>query len=149
MFKYNEDDNLYFTCCLLEYIARKTLNKTEVIVNYLAKEGIGWIYEFADVLHCENLDAVTAELVERYNIKEGNYHCDKDCDEYGFKLTSVWAIGAVFARLIEDIGNGIIETLIDVYNSDIGKCINNYVYGFYTSSPQIIYESYKFGRMLD
>jgi len=148
MVKYNEDDNLYFTCCLLEYIARKTFNKTEVVVNYLGQEGISWIHEFADVLHCENIDAVTHELVERYNIKSGDYHCDKECIEYDFKLTSVWAIGAVFARLIEDIGNEPIETLIEVYNSHIGKCINNYVYGFYTSSPQIIYESYKVGEMI-
>ncbi|GAA0746379.1 hypothetical protein [Clostridium oceanicum] len=149
MVKYNKDDNLYFTCCLLEYIARKTLNETEVIVNYLGEEGISWIHEYADVLHCENIDAVTHELVERYNIQDGDYHCDKYCEEYDFELTSVWAIGAVFARLIEDIGNDTTKTLIEVYNSYIGKCINNYLYGFYTSSPQIIYGSYKAGEMLD
>lgn len=149
MFKYNEDDNLYFTCCLLENIARNTLNKTETIVNSLDKKGVNWIYEFADVLHCENIDSVTQEIIERHKIEVGDYHCDKDCIEYDFELTSIWAIGAVFARLIEDIGGDPIETLIEVYNSYIGKCINNYMYGFYTSSPQVIYESYKVGKMLD
>lgn len=148
MLSYNKDNDLFFTCSMIEYVARKTLNRTEVIVNFLGKDGAGYIHEFADVLHCENLDKITYELVEEFNILNGDYHCDKDCEEYEFELTSVWAIGAVFSRLTEDIGGEKIETLIEVYNSKVGKDINDYVNLLYTCSPQRIYETYKEEKLI-
>lgn len=149
MLKYNKDDNLYFLCCLIEYAARKTLNEPKAIINYLDTKGIEWIYMFADILHCENIDAVTQELIADYKIPEGTYHCDRNCEEYEFQLVSVYSIAAVFAKLIEDLGGFNSTLVIDVYNSYIGDCINNYVYGFYTLAPTIIYESYKAGEMLE
>ncbi|MFT5874199.1 MAG: hypothetical protein ACI8WT_003160 [Clostridium sp.] len=41
------------------------------------------------------------------------------------------------------------DTLIEVYNSYIAKCIDDHNIGFYYCTPECIYESYKTGEMLD
>lgn len=33
-----KDNDLFFTCCLIDYIARKTLNTRVDIVNYMGKK---------------------------------------------------------------------------------------------------------------
>ena len=43
----------------------------------------------------------------------------------------------------------IIDTLIEVYNSYIAECIDDYIIGFYYCTPECICESYKVGEMLD
>lgn len=42
-----------------------------------------------------------------------------------------------------------LDALIEVYNSYIGKCIDDYNIGFYYCTPECIYESYKAGEMID
>ena len=43
-----KENDLFFTCSLIDYIARKTKNKRSVVVNALGKELIAKIYELAD-----------------------------------------------------------------------------------------------------
>ena len=42
-----KDNDLFFTCSLIEYIARKTKNTIQEIVRKLGEENINKIYEFA------------------------------------------------------------------------------------------------------
>ena len=44
-----KDNDLFYTCSLIDYIARKTKNVRADIVNQLGKERIVKIYELADV----------------------------------------------------------------------------------------------------
>ncbi len=44
-----EDNNLFFTCSLIEYIACKTKNIRSEVENKLGKDRISKIYELADV----------------------------------------------------------------------------------------------------
>ena len=51
----DNDNNLFFVCSIIEYIARKTKNTKEYIVKKLGKESINKIYALAEVYHCENI----------------------------------------------------------------------------------------------
>ena len=54
-----KDNDLFFTCSLIDYIARKTKNERSVVVNALGKKRIEKIYDLADVYHNDNIDRVS------------------------------------------------------------------------------------------
>ncbi len=45
----------FFTCSLIDYIARKTKNPRAIIVNALGKERLQKIYDLADIYHSDNI----------------------------------------------------------------------------------------------
>ena len=63
-----KQNDLFFVCSLIDYIARQTKNKRKVIVNALGKEELEHLYDLADIYHSENMDKVTAELINKYHI---------------------------------------------------------------------------------
>ena len=69
-----EDKNsndLFYTCSLIEYIARKTLNSPSDIVNYLGQENIDKIYDLAEVYHSDNIDDVADSFIDKCHISTG------------------------------------------------------------------------------
>lgn len=58
-----KENDLFFVCSLIEYIARKTKNKKRDIVNKLGEKKIKHLYDYADVYHCENIDKVSDNLI--------------------------------------------------------------------------------------
>lgn len=144
----NFDNDLFFTCSIVEYIGRLTKNKRSYIINALGEKGINFIYEFADVLHCENIDAVADELITDYEIENGSYDNVEECEKNEFRVPTFWDIGKVYMRLILALGGMDTKLLMEIYNSYISQCIDDYVIGFYTCSPDCIFESYKAGEML-
>jgi hypothetical protein len=94
------DNDLFFVCSLIEYIARKTLNHRDIVVTAIDKEGISHIYDLADVYHCENIDKITEELIQRYHIPFGIFDNVADCQ---YHVPTHWDIGKVYKRLILDI----------------------------------------------
>ena len=51
-----KDNDLFYLCGLIDYIARKTKNKRSYVVNRLGKKRLEKIYDLADVYHCDNID---------------------------------------------------------------------------------------------
>ena len=51
-----KDNDLFYTCSLIDYIARKTKNKRAAVVDALGKERIAKIYDLADIYHSDNID---------------------------------------------------------------------------------------------
>ena len=51
-----KDNDLFYTCSLIDYIARKTKNKRVAVVDALGKERIAKIYDLADIYHSFELD---------------------------------------------------------------------------------------------
>ena len=49
-----QKDNVYYVCCLIEFIARKTKNVRADIVNQLGKERIEKIDDYNSSLYYEN-----------------------------------------------------------------------------------------------
>ena len=46
-----KDNDLFYTCSLIDYVARKTKNTRIDVVNALGKKNLERIYEYADVFH--------------------------------------------------------------------------------------------------
>ena len=112
------DNDIFFVCSLIDYIARKTKNKRKTVVNAIGKEKLSHIYSLADVYHCENIDKISDELIENYNIKNGDFDNVNDCR---YDVPTYWDIGKVYKRLIVELCKNNkkepIDTLIEVYNS--------------------------------
>lgn len=144
-----KDNDLFFTCSLIEYISRKTKNIRADVVNKLGKDRISKIYELADVYHCDNIDSVIAYFIDEANIFPGGFDNLADC---GYSVPSYWDIGKVYKRLIKMVAeNEKIETvdaLIEVYNSFISSKIDDYNSSVYYENPNYIFECYKKKRML-
>ena len=144
-----KENDLFFLCSLIEYIGRRTKNERGLIVNALGKKELQHVYDYADVYHCENIDKVSDELIEKHHIMEGHYDNIADAR---YAIPSHWDIGKVYQRLILDVAHAtesdVIETLIVVYNSWITKKIDNYNSSMYYENPSYLFESYKEGIVL-
>lgn len=144
-----KDNDLFFACSLIEYIARKTKNIRSEVVNKLGKIRISKIYDLADVYHCENIDKVSDEFIEDADIVPGKFDNVADC---GYSVPSYWDIGKVYKRLIKMVAADekieIIDALIEVYNSFISPKIDDYNSSVYYENPNYIFECYKEKKML-
>lgn len=144
-----KDNDLFFTCSLIEYISRKTKNIRADVVNTLGKDRISKIYDLADVYHCDNIDSVSDYFIEEANICVGEYDNVADC---GYAVPSHWDIGKVYKRLIkmvaEDEKMEYVDALIEVYNSFISSKIDDYNSSVYYENPNYIFECYKEKKML-
>ncbi|MDR1933256.1 MAG: hypothetical protein LBQ57_10615 [Spirochaetales bacterium] len=144
-----EYNDLFFLCSLIEYTARKTKNHRDRVVRALGKDRLRHIYDLADVYHCENIDKVSDELIEKYRIPIGNFDNVADCR---YAIPTHWDIGKVYKRLIvavcENQGKDPIDSLTEVYCSWISLKIENYNSSAYYESPGYLYASYIAGTML-
>lgn len=143
----NNQNNLFYTCSLIEYIARLTKNDKTYIINKMGYENINKIYTLADVYHSENIDKVASEFIDRCNIKKGSYDVF-DCKE---KVPSYYEVGKIYMRLIIMINNDentYIANLIKVMSSWIVKKLDNYNSSMYYENPSYIYNCYLEGRVL-
>lgn len=66
------NNNLFYTCSLIEYIARETKNRRDNIVNRLGSD-LQQIYNYADVFHCEPIEKVADDFIQRNHIANGDY----------------------------------------------------------------------------
>ena len=143
-----EENDLFFVCSLIEYIARKTKNTKKVVVEKLGKEKIKKIYELAEVYHSENIDKVSDEFIEKASIDIGTYNHISDCK---YIIPSYWDIGKVYKRLIimvDDNKEKYVSTLMEILSSWIIEKIDNYNSSMYYENPDYIYECYKAGKVL-
>ena len=138
-----KENDLFFTCSLIEYIARKTKNKPSDVVNYLGKAALNKIYDLADVYHSDNIETVSDDFINNCHITEGNFDNVADCR---YSVPTHWDIGKVYKRLIlsvaKDTGEDIINSTINVYNSFVSDLIEDYNGSFYYENPGTIYYSY-------
>ncbi len=144
-----KDNDLFYLCGLIDYMARKTKNERSYIVNRLGRERLEKIYDLADVYHCDNIDRVSEDFIKEADIKNGTFDNVKEC---GYAIPSHWDIGKVYKRLVkkvaEEDGIDTIYALIKVYNSFISPKIDDYNSSVYYENPSYIYESYREGSLL-
>ena len=93
----SKQNDLFFLCSLIEYIGRQTKNKRSVIVNALGRKGLEHYYELAEVYHCENIDKVTDEIINKYGIVPGHYDNVSKAED---GIPTHWDIGKVVQRII-------------------------------------------------
>lgn len=142
-------NNLFFLCSLIEYIGRKTKNHRNVIVNAIGKNDLQHIFDLADIYHNENMDKLTFEIVEKYNIKEGVFDNILNAK---YSIPSHWDIGKVYKRLIIDVSKKenkpLIDALIEVYNLWLSRKIEDFNSSVYYESPEYLFQSYLAGDNL-
>lgn len=144
-----KQNDLFFVCSLIDYIARQTKNERKIVVNALGKEELEHLYDLADIYHSENIDKITYELINEYHIPIGTFDNVAACQ---YRVPTYWDMGKVYHRLITDIckaeSKPIIDILIEVYNSWISNSIDDYNSSMYYENPSYLLASYKAGKPL-
>ena len=144
----SKENDLFFTCSLIEYIARKTKNKRADVVNALGKPIIEKIYDLADVYHSDNIETVSDDFIRQAALSEGSFD-NLSCAEYA--IPSHWDIGKVYKRLILGIASEkkmeIVDALVAAYNSFVSDKIDDYNSSFYYDAPQNILNAYLYEEL--
>ena len=144
-----KDNDLFFTCALIDYISRKTKNTRKTVVNALGKQRLEKIYDLSDVYHSDNIDRVSDDFIEEAGILTGTFDNVADCK---YAIPSHWDIGKVYKRLIKQVANeeqiGVIDALVKVYNSFLGPKIDDYNSSMYYENPAYLFECYRENRVI-
>lgn len=143
----DKENDLFFSCSLIELISRLTHNKKEYIVKTISLEGLERIYSLASVFHCENILKIADEIIERHHIKYGNYFNTN----YKNRIPTYFEIGAVYKELIKRVSKSeddYVKTMYEVLSSWIIKYIDNYDSSMYFENPDYIYLCYTSKKIL-
>jgi hypothetical protein len=142
------DNALFFTCSLVEFIGRQQKQRRSTVVKLLGKDELKRIYSYADIFHCEPIEKVANEFIDKCNIQIDSYDNVKKCR---YEVPDYWTIGEVYQRLIEDISEksdkNIVELIMEVYSSWIDNAISNYNTDFYYQPREYILECYREGKV--
>ena len=142
-------NNLFFLCSLIEYIGRKTKNHRNVVANAIGKTNLQQILDLSDIYHSENMDKLTFEIIEKYNIENGYFD---NISNAKYAVPTYWDIGKVYKRLIIDVskhnGKSLIDTFLEIYNSWLSRKIEDFNSSVYYESPAYLLQSYLTGENL-
>lgn len=140
------DSDLFFVCSLIEYIARATKNRRSDVVDQLGDD-LSRIYKYADVFHCEPIEKVANDFIQKDTISDGDYDNLSKCK---YAVPDYWDIGEVFSRLIEDCyeEENIITGIKEVYASWMAEKILNFNSDLYYQSREYLAVCYKEGKLL-
>ena len=138
-----KSNDLFFTCSLIDYIARKTKNKRSAVVDFLGKKNIMKIYDLADVYHSDNIERVSDDFIASSGITQGSFD---NITVAKYAIPSHWDIGKVYKRLILGIAKeqnmDIIDALFAAYHSFVSDKIEDFNSSFYYDAPQNILNAY-------
>lgn len=141
-----KENDLFFVCSLIDYIARKTKNERARVVNTLGRKRIEQLYELADVYHSDNIDRVSDDFIAASGLSAGTFD---NVAAARYAVPSHWDMGKVYKRLILGIARernmSIIDALFAAYNSYVSGKIDDYNSSFYYDAPQNILNAYLYG----
>lgn len=144
-----QKNDLFYVCCLIEFIGRKSKNRRSTIVQILGKKELTRQLDIAEVNHCLSFEQVSDEIIEYFNIREGDFDTVGLCK---YNVPSVQAIGKVYQRLILSIiseQDNLVDVLFEVFNSFISDEISDFNSSVYYSNPEYLKYSYLEGKLLD
>ena len=145
----NIKNDLLYVCTLIEHIGRTTNNHRKDIVFKLGVEEIERLLKYANINHCLDLQQVSDEISNEYNITKGDFDTITKCK---YNVPSVQSIGKVYQRLVMDIqkkDQQLSQTIYDVFISFISDEISNFNSNVYYSNPEYLKYSYLEGTLLD
>lgn len=139
-------NDLFYVCSLIEFIARKTLNKRGVVVDALLS-GIKKQISDAEVNHCLSFEHVSDEVIEAYHIKNGVFDTITNCE---YSIPSYTDIGKLYTILVAECSEEgkEAEELEKICKSFISDEISNFETGLYYQNPDYLKWSYKEGYLL-
>ena len=138
---------LFYTCSLIEYIARATKNERAFVVNTLG-DNLSRIYKYHDIFHCEPIEKVADEFIEKTGIRVGDFDNVSACR---YTVPDYWDIGEVFARLIEDTTDDttdVATAIKNIYGSWIAEKILNFNSDLYYHSREYLATGYIEGHVI-
>jgi hypothetical protein len=142
------ENDLFYVCSLIEYIARQTKNKRGVIVNALGERGIKKQLKDACVNHCLSFEQVGDEIIADYNIPDGAFDTITDCK---YKIPGYQEIGRLYSIMILDCAEdgAIVNETMKIFSSFISDEISRFSTDCYYQNPDYLECSYREGRLLD
>ena len=140
------NNDLFFTCSLIELIGRITKNTRKDVIEYLGDD-LKRIYSHADVFHCEPIEKVADDFIVRNAVKDGNYD---PISKAKYSVPDYWDIGEVFQRLIEDTSDeeNIVDGIKKVFSSWIAEKILNFNSDLYYQPRDYLAECYREGGII-
>ena len=139
-----KENDLFYLCALIEYIARKTKNRPTEIVHRLGHANLEKIYELADVYHSDNIDDVSGDFIAQCKIQTGDYDNVSNCM---YSVPSHWDMGKVYKRLILALAKPrkreIIPTLEALFSSRFIDKIENYNSDLYYQNTATLEDIYR------
>jgi len=142
-------DDLYFVCYMIERTARQLKQPNKYVANAMGHDELAKKLSLADTLHSENPLAVSADWIDEYHLRPGNYNVTEVRPDLCSKIPTATQMGKVYKRLIlntlqqnEDYADAILR----VYNNPICEVIDNYnTSAYYEPSPYIARSYYAGG----
>ena len=143
-----ERNDYFYVCSLIEYIARQTHNRRGVITETLGKAGIEKQLYDAEVNHCLSFEQVSDELIEQYNITEGDFDTITECK---YAVPDFLDIGKLYCIMIEDCAEPgrEVDELLKIFSSFISDKISDFQTDIYYQNPNYLECSYEAGYLLD
>lgn len=68
-----QENDVFYVCSLIEYIARKTKNHRQDVIACFSKADIERQLRLAEANHCLSFEQVSDELIEDFQIAEGTF----------------------------------------------------------------------------
>ena len=143
----NKENDLFYVCSLIEYIGRERKLRRADVVSALGEDSIRRIYRYADTFHCEQIAKVADDFITLRSIPSGDFDNVAKCR---YAVPGYWDIGAVYARLIEDVADGAdpVSKLMEVYASWMSDALSRFNSDLFYQSRGYIAECYRAGRIL-
>ena len=143
-----EQNDYFYVCALIEYIARETHNHRGDIVKAIGRKGIEKLLYDAEVNHCLSFEQVSDEVISYYKITNGEFDTISDCK---YPVPSYLDIGKLYSIMIEDCAapGEEVEELINIFSSFISDEISRFQTDLYYQNPDYIECSYREGKLLD
>ena len=143
-----EQNDYFYVCALIEYIARETLNHRSAIVKAIGEDGIKKLLHHAEVDHCLSFEQVSDEVISYYKIESGDFDTISNCK---YSVPSFLDIGKLYSIMVEDCAQEgeEVQELINILTSFISDEISKFNTDLYYQNPSYLEWSYREGKLLD
>jgi hypothetical protein len=142
-----EENDLFYVCSLIEYIGRERKLRRADVVAGLGEETVRRLYRNASAFHCEQIAKVADDFIALRALPTGTFDNVGACR---YAVPSYWDIGAVYARLIEDVSGGAdpVGKLLEVYASWMSDALSRFNSDLFYQPRGYLAECYRAGEIL-
>lgn len=138
-------NDFFYVCLLIEYIARKTKNKREAIVNALGKDGVIKQIKDAEVNHCLSFEQVGDEVIAQYKITDGEFDTITGSK---YRIPGYLKLYSIIINDCAEEGKEVDE-LNSICSSFISDAISDFRTDLYYQNLDSLECSYRGGVLLD
>ena len=129
-----KDNDLFFTCGLIDYIARKTKNVRADVVNQLGKKRIEKIYDLADEAQAKDFEEII--LLPRLGHEERKADArEANCEEFGYTHRVCANDGCTYEYITDYVPATVHVWVDDAVNSEAATCTKDGVDVKYCANP--------------